>query len=143
MRYRRATMAGATYFFTVNLAERRAVSLTQHIDLLRGVIHRVKIAHPFHIDAMVVLPDHIHAMWTLPENDADYPMRWSLIKPGSRVGWAKLNASMKADNPNANVVSPEKGTSGNVVIGNISFAMIVTTPRMLITYTLIRLSMGT
>ena len=89
MRYRRAIMAGATYFFTVNLAERRAVSLTQHIDLLRGVIHRVKIAHPFHIDAMVVLPDHIHAMWTLPENDADYPMRWSLIKAGFSRGLGK------------------------------------------------------
>ncbi|MEO6024875.1 MAG: transposase [Burkholderiales bacterium] len=82
MRYRRATLAGATYFFTVNLAERRGDHLTRHIDLLRDVIHRVKIAHLFHIDAMVVLPDHIHAIWTMPDYDTDYPMRWSLIKAG-------------------------------------------------------------
>ena len=79
MRYRRTTLAGATYCFTVNLADRRADHLTRHSDLLREVIHRVKMAHPFSIDAMVVLPDHIHTMWTLPEDDADYPMRWSLI----------------------------------------------------------------
>ena len=88
MRYRRATLAGATYFFTVNLADRRADHLTRHSDLLRDVIHRVKMAHPFHIDAMVVLPDHIHTMWTLPEDDADYPMRWSLIKAGFSRGLA-------------------------------------------------------
>ena len=89
MQYRRATLAGATYFFTVNLAERRDDYLTQHMDLLRDVIHRVKIAHPFHIDAMVVLPDHIHAMWTLPDDDVDYPMRWSLIKAGFSRGLSK------------------------------------------------------
>ena len=61
MRYRRATLAGATYFFTVNLADRRADWLMRNIDLLRDVMHRVKTAHPFHIDAMVVLPDHLHA----------------------------------------------------------------------------------
>ena len=88
MRYRRATLAGATYFFTVNLADRRADHLTRHSDLLRDVIHRVKMAHPFPIDAMVVLPDHIHTMWTLPEDDADYPMRWSLIKAGFSRGLA-------------------------------------------------------
>ena len=89
MRYRRATLAGVTYFFTVNLAERRDDYLTQHMDLLRDVIHRVKIAHPFHIDAMVVFPDHIHAMWTLPDDYADYPMRWSLIKAGFSRGLSK------------------------------------------------------
>ena len=93
MRYRRATLAGATYFFTVNLAERQADWLIRNIELLRDVIHRVKSAHPFHIDAMVVLPDHLHTIWTLPKDDADYAMRWSLIKAGFSRGLTKIEQS--------------------------------------------------
>ena len=80
MRYRRATVAGATYFFTVNLAERQSALLTDHIVELRRAIHRVKHAHPFRLDAWVVLPDHLHMVWTLPANDANFAMRWTLIK---------------------------------------------------------------
>jgi len=80
MRYRRANVPGATYFFTVNLAERRTGGLlVEHIDSLRGALRRVKRAHPFRIDAMVVLPDHLHALWTLPRDDADFATRWMLI----------------------------------------------------------------
>ena len=50
----------------------------------------VKQRHPFHIDALVVLPDHLHALWTLPEGDCDYPMRWMLIKAGFSRQLAKL-----------------------------------------------------
>ena len=82
MRYRRTDVAGATYFFTVNLAERHRTLLTEHIALLRTVMHGVKQRHPFHIDAMVILPDHLHCVWTLPQGDADYPLRWTLIKAG-------------------------------------------------------------
>lgn len=82
MRYRRANAAGATYFFTANLADRRAGLLVEHIDALRDALQRVKRAHPFRIDAMVVLPDHLHALWTLPRDDADFPTRWMLIKAG-------------------------------------------------------------
>jgi len=82
MRYRRAAVAGATYFFTVNLAERHHTLLTEHIATLRSVMRGVKQYHPFHIDAMVILPDHLHCVWTLPEGDADYPLRWTLIKAG-------------------------------------------------------------
>lgn len=82
MRYRRAKIMGGTYFFTVNLAERHRTLLVDHIDLLRAVIHDVKTRHPFHIEAMVILPDHLHALWTLPEGDDDYPTRWALIKAG-------------------------------------------------------------
>ena len=82
MRYRRADVAGGTYFFTVNLAERKRMLLVDHIDVLRSVMEKVKKAHPFRIDAMVILPDHLHAIWTLPEGDVDYPLRWSLIKAG-------------------------------------------------------------
>ena len=82
MRYRRAFATGATWFFTVNLADRQQDLLTRHITLLREVMHEVKVHHPFEIDAMVVLPEHLHAIWTLPPDDADYPTRWSLIKSG-------------------------------------------------------------
>ena len=82
MRYRRADVTGGTYFFTVNLAERKRMLLVDHIDVLRTVMQKLKSRHPFHIDAMVVLPDHLHAVWALPEGDADYPIRWTLIKAG-------------------------------------------------------------
>ena len=82
MQYRRTDMAGATYFFTVNLAERHRTLLTDHIATLRTVMRDVKQRHPFRIDALVILPDHLHCVWTLPEGDADYPLRWALIKAG-------------------------------------------------------------
>lgn len=82
MRYRRANNAGATYFFTLTLADRSSQLLTENVDLLREVIRSVRHAHPFDIIAMVVLPDHLHAIWQLPEGDANFPMRWSLIKAG-------------------------------------------------------------
>ena len=82
MRYRRACATGATWFFTVNLADRRQDLLTRHIALLREVMQEVKAQHPFEIVAMVVLPEHLHAIWTLPPEDTDYPIRWSLIKSG-------------------------------------------------------------
>jgi putative transposase len=82
MRYRRSASPGGTYFFTVNLADRRLDTLVRHIDNLREVIRKVKTQHPFDIVAMVVLPDHLHSVWRLPPGDADYPGRWSLIKAG-------------------------------------------------------------
>lgn len=82
MRYRRAGVAGGTYFFTVNLADRKRTLLVDNVDVLRMVMRKVKTTHPFQIDALVVLPDHLHAMWTLPVGDCDYPMRWMLIKAG-------------------------------------------------------------
>jgi len=80
MRYRRATVKGGTYFFTVSLADRNATTLVDNVQLLREVIRTVKTRHPFHIDAMVILPEHLHAMWTLPEGDSDFSTRWMLIK---------------------------------------------------------------
>ena len=77
MRYRRSNVTGATWFFTVNLADRQQDLLTLHIDLLRKVIHKVKARHPFEIIAMVVMPEHLHTIWTLPPDDADYPTRWA------------------------------------------------------------------
>ena len=90
MRYRRARVPGATYFFTVNLADRRSRLLVEHIDVLRATLRRVRQAHPFHMGAMVVLPDHLHAMWTLPADDADFSMRWMLIKAGFSRQMARI-----------------------------------------------------
>lgn len=79
--YLRTHSPGATCFFTVNLAERRKNRLlTDHIDALRAAFRRTRQDHPFDIDAIVVLPAHLHVVWTLPEHDADFSMRWSLIK---------------------------------------------------------------
>ena len=81
--YQRVKLRGATYFFTVNLLERQGNSfLLQEIDTLREVVRKVKAKYPFHIDGWVVLPEHLHAMWTLPVDDCDYSLRWRLIKNG-------------------------------------------------------------
>ncbi len=78
--YRRNFVPGGSFFFTVNLADRRLRLLIEHIDELRGAFREVHRHHPFTTDAVVVLPDHLHAVWTLPEGDADFAMRWRQIK---------------------------------------------------------------
>ena len=82
MRYRRANIKGGTYFFTINLANRKKTLLTDEFDKLRSSFNHVKRYHPFLLDAMVVLPDHLHFMMTLPENDNDFATRLMLIKSG-------------------------------------------------------------
>src|SRR5262245_5933184 len=78
--YRRNFVAGGTYFFTVTLADRRSSALTDHIDVLRTAVRETRHAHPFTIDAIVVLPEHLHVVMTLPTDDAAYSNRWMLIK---------------------------------------------------------------
>ena len=80
MNYRRAFTQGGTYFFTLTLANRQSQLLTKHIGALRQSIRRVKTTHPFLMDAIVILPEHLHLMLTLPKNDEDYPNRISRIK---------------------------------------------------------------
>jgi putative transposase len=81
--YRRAKIEGATYFFTVNCAKRRGNRLlVEHIELLRKVFQKAKSKYPFKMDAIVVLPEHLHCIWTLPPDDANYKTRWALIKAG-------------------------------------------------------------
>src|SRR5437868_10359919 len=77
--YRRNFVPGGSYFFTVNLAERQTGLLTGHIDALRSAFRHARLRHPFTVDAIVVLPDHLHAIWTLPGGDADFALRWRLI----------------------------------------------------------------
>ena len=78
--FRRSITPGATYFFTVVTYRRQAV-LTDPpcYRALREAFRKTKLSHPFAVEALV-LPDHLHCIWTLPLNDADYSTRWRLIK---------------------------------------------------------------
>ncbi|OWW18994.1 REP-associated tyrosine transposase [Noviherbaspirillum denitrificans] len=78
--YRRNIIPGATYFFTVTLLDRSSALLTTHVETLRAAFRYTQQRHPFEVDAIVVLPEHLHAIWTLPPGDADYATRWRLIK---------------------------------------------------------------
>jgi putative transposase len=78
--YRRAFVAGGCWFFTVNLFDRKSRLLVESIDALREAVRETQQRFPFQIDAMVILPDHIHAVWTLPDDDFDFPLRWRRIK---------------------------------------------------------------
>lgn len=78
--YRRLRVSGGTYFFTVNLFDRRSDMLVGHIDPLRNAVRQTREILPFHIDAWVVLPEHMHCVWTLPEGDSDFSKRWQAIK---------------------------------------------------------------
>lgn len=78
--YRRNRVPGGTYFFTVTLRDRSSSILVDRIDDLRKVLSSVMRARPFEIAAMVVLPEHFHALWTLPPGDDDYPGRIRLLK---------------------------------------------------------------
>ncbi len=78
--YRRPKVTGACIFFTVNLAAPGSDLLTREVVALRRSIARTKSERPFCIDAFVVLPDHLHCIWTLPPGDRDFSTRWRLIK---------------------------------------------------------------
>lgn len=79
--YIRTRIPGATYFFTVNLAKREENHLlVDRIDALRAAYRTTCQNHPFRTDAIVVLPEHLHVLWTLPPGDADFATRWALIK---------------------------------------------------------------
>jgi len=82
--YRRNRVEGATYFFTLALADRRSNLLVLEVAALRASVSRVRTLYPFSINVWVVLPEHLHAVWTLPDGDADFSTRWSLIKRGFR-----------------------------------------------------------
>lgn len=78
--YRRNRVAGGTYFFTVTLGNRNRLLLVDYIEDLRKSVRDVRREHSFHIEAWVVLPEHLHAIWTLPLEDVDYSTRWKRIK---------------------------------------------------------------
>lgn len=79
--YKRLQITGGCYFFTVNLTERRGNDLLiRHIENLRAAFRQTRNSHPFNIDAIVILPEHLHCIWQLPVNDSNFPTRWRLIK---------------------------------------------------------------
>jgi len=80
-RYRRASAAGASYFFTVVAYRRQAIPCNETVrNALRSAIETVRASRPFVIDAWVLLPGHLHCVWTLPDDDADFSTRWMMIK---------------------------------------------------------------
>ena len=78
--YRRNLVPGGTYFFTATLQDRSSDLLVANIALLRDSFRITRKKRPFQHDAVVILPDHLHCIWTLPPDDADYAHRWRLIK---------------------------------------------------------------
>ena len=79
--YKRQRIDGGCYFFTVNLANRHNNDLlVREIAALREAFRQTRADHPFEIDAIVVLPEHLHTIWQLPPNDHDFSTRWRLIK---------------------------------------------------------------
>lgn len=79
-RYLRPHVTGASIFFTVALADRGSCLLVERVDVLRHAVRETLRQRPFGIDAFVVLPDHLHCVWTMPAGDADFSVRWRLIK---------------------------------------------------------------
>jgi putative transposase len=81
MRYRRAFLPGGSFFFTVVTEKRRPLFLPSAVvEVLRMAFRAVQTTRPFEVEAMVVLPDHLHCIWTLPPGDADFATRWRLVK---------------------------------------------------------------
>ena len=78
--YRRTFVPGGSWFFTVNLLDRNQTLLVDQIETLRGAVAATRQSRAFNIDAFVVLPDHLHAVWSLPPGDSDFSTRWRLIK---------------------------------------------------------------
>jgi len=79
--YKRVWIPGGCYFFTVNLADRENNTLlVDRVDVLRQAFRAVQISHPFNLDAVVILPEHLHCIWKLPEGDDRFDLRWRMIK---------------------------------------------------------------
>jgi putative transposase len=88
MQYRRIYAPGGTFFFTLVTYERKQIFRQEPaVNLLRNAFRYIMQKHPFTIEAAVVLPDHLHMIWRLPENDSDYPTRWRLIKSHFTHHW--------------------------------------------------------
>jgi putative transposase len=98
-RYLRAKIQGGVFFFTVTLADRSSNLLVRHVERLRHVYKAVQEWYPFETVAICILPDHLHAIWSLPPGDSNFPLRWSLIKSGfsRRLAGPAARSSGKID----------------------------------------------
>jgi REP element-mobilizing transposase RayT len=114
-KYHRPLVPGATVFFTVTLADRGSDLLVREIGLLREAVRRTLEQRPFLVDAIVVLPDHMRAVWTLPPDDTDYATRWRQIKSRFRGVCQRGNcAKVILRDPS---VAFGSGDSGNIISG--------------------------
>jgi putative transposase len=119
-RYRRAHVEGGVFFFTVTLADRSSDVVVRHVDRLRRIYASIQKRYPFETVAICVLPDHLHAIWSLPEADTDFPLRWSLIKAGFSRGLPGERQRSTSK------ISRREGEFGSAVIGSAPFAMMPT-----------------
>ncbi|MCK4743171.1 MAG: transposase [Sulfuriflexus sp.] len=91
MKYRRVFNSGTSYFFTVVTTKRLPLFNNEKaVQLFSDAMRHVMLSHPFTQDAFVIMPDHIHCVWSLPKGDTDYSMRWGLIK-----AWFKEHAKSR------------------------------------------------
>ncbi|WP_134724501.1 REP-associated tyrosine transposase [Paracoccus luteus] len=104
-RYIRPRLLGVPIFFTVALADRGSWLLVAEVERLRQAVRQTRDERPFEIEAWVVLPDHLHCIWRLPEGDADYSVRWGAIK-------ARFSRGVKAVGWNPTLRSPSKAAKG-------------------------------
>lgn len=91
--YRHNRAPGATFFFTVRLLDRGSTLLTDHFAAFGEAMRQARVKRPFHVDAWVVLPDHAHAIWTLPPGDHDCSSRWRTVKIAFSKALRKSGAS--------------------------------------------------
>lgn len=95
--FRRAKVAGGTFFFTLVTARRSPILCEPFAaSLLRQCFRDARLRRPFRIDAIVVLPDHMHTMWTLPQGDSDFSRRWSDFKANFTRRWLRAGGSERA-----------------------------------------------
>lgn len=95
--YRHNRVPGQTFFFTVRLLDPRSTLLTDHISAFGEAIRQARIKRPFHVDAWVALPDHAHAIWTLPPGDDDCASRWRAVKIAFTKALSKSTRSTQPD----------------------------------------------
>ena len=102
--YRRSLVAGGTYLFTIALADRQSNLLVNEIDRLRGAYKKAASKWPFETVAICILPEHLHAIWTLPPGDTGYAMRWQHIKR-----WFSLELPAAPERSQSKMNKREKG----------------------------------
>ena len=122
--YRRNRVPGGTYFFTANLLNRASDLLVARIEVLRAAVQTTRARAPFHIDAWVVLPDHMHCIWTLPPDDDDYSGRWRALKKHSPRRYRRVNIVPPP------VCAEPNAAYGSGASGNTPFETTATTRRI-------------
>jgi len=124
--YRRSNFVpGGTFFFTVTLANRSSKVLVDHVDLLHNALRVARQERPFVIDAVVILPGHLHAIFTLPSGDSDFSGRWRRIK--GHFSSALIDASTQLKRrPNGNLALWQRRFWEHAIRDEGDFARLIT-----------------